>query len=474
MDSVAGAGAGVGDEEHKHAGGDVEDVSLPAVELGKPMRIYIAVRIKPDSVSAADMTKKHISAWDARKGTVSISGTTFKFPSCVLPPEVSQVRVFNTVLPPLIDAFVSGCDVNLLAFGQTGSGKTHTMFGPPGSVCKAQELIPDHGIFLRAALAALHAVRGKHEGGQYASLTGSMVELHFDMLEDLLHNHAACSIGPAPEYRIRGAQEVTLRDDSDVFKLASAVEERTVRGTRMNDTSSRSHCVTTLKLSMLDTGAGTVRTSRFQFFDMMGSERSKGATSAHDPTQNNKKKLAGMEGIVANMSLSQLSQITSVLITSQRRARKGAIATPPTLRGFPPNLMQMLAGSLGGSAATAMICTLSQIPINGNETWHSLSYAKELSPLLALPKRQKAVNVGKAVAELIKLGGDTWTGVVPAAAATNKYVKMRALNAQDAARDLAVLRDLARGAEYELPATASGGGGKKSKGSSRRSRARCK
>lgn len=312
------------------------------------------------------------------------------------------------------------------------------------------------------------------EGGQYASLTGSMVELHFDMLEDLLHNHAACSIGPAPEYRIRGAQEVTLRDDSDVFKLASAVEERTVRGTRMNDTSSRSHCVTTLKLSMLDTGAGTVRTSRFQFFDMMGSERSKGATSAHDPTQNNKKKLAGMEGIVANMSLSQLSQITSVLITSQRRARKGAIATPPTLRGFPPNLMQMLAGSLGGSAATAMICTLSQIPINGNETWHSLSYAKELSPLLALPKRQKAVNVGKAVAELIKLGGDTWTGVVPAAAATNKYVKMRALNAQDAARDLAVLRDLARGAEYELPATASGGGGKKSKGSSRRSRARCK
>jgi hypothetical protein len=46
-------------------------------------------------------------------------------------------------------------------------------------------------------------------------------------------------------------------------------------GTKMNDTSSRSHCVTVFTLSTVD-NEGLLRQSRLQCFDLMGSERFKG------------------------------------------------------------------------------------------------------------------------------------------------------------------------------------------------------
>lgn len=424
-----------------------------AVHVAMPVLVE-PTRIKPDEVSAASITNKHISGWDTDENTVSMARRTFDFPSVVLPPDATQAQVYDTLLPPLVAAFVEGGNVNTLCFGQTGSGKTHTMFGPPGSVASASSLQDNHGLFLRCGLDILRGVQALADSGVSAVLTGSMVELHFDILEDLLHDHQRCSIGPAPEYRVRGAREVFVDSEADLFNLARAVEYRTTRGTRMNDTSSRSHCVTVLKLTTLDPGSNRVRTSRFQFFDMMGSERSKGPTSAHDPRQNNKKKLAGMEGIVANMSLSQLAQITSQLIKEQRKARRRGkgVVKPPALRGFPPNLMQMLAGSMGGDAATAMVCTLSQIPLNGNETWNSLTYADALSPLRTLPKKQPSADLHKKVAAVRQRAGACRSASRKLAPSANKYAIIRAQEGIDAAIDLATLEKLAGVAGVDLGA----------------------
>jgi hypothetical protein len=62
-----------------------------------------------------------------------------------------------------------------------------------------------------------------------------------------------------------------------------------MNATLMNDSSSRTHCITTLMLTKLALdGTEAVTISRFNFADMMGSERSKGQNSAHDVTKNNK------------------------------------------------------------------------------------------------------------------------------------------------------------------------------------------
>ena len=57
----------------------------------------------------------------------------------------------------------------------------------------------------------------------------------------------------------QGAKMVPLRTASEVVGMAAAVETRLCRGTRMNDTSSRSHCVALFTLYMLKDDAVRLR-----------------------------------------------------------------------------------------------------------------------------------------------------------------------------------------------------------------------
>ena len=106
-----------------------------------------------------------------------------------------------------------------------------------------------------------------------------------------------------------------------------AVEQRSVSGTLMNDTSSRTHyCITILKLCWLDIDSHDVCISRLQLFDMMGSERSKGQNSAHDQTKNNKdyitNGMGGVEGIYANMSLMNMRHLINQIVETTNKAKK--------------------------------------------------------------------------------------------------------------------------------------------------------
>ena len=52
----------------------------------------------------------------------------------------------------------------------------------------------------------------------------------------------------------------------------------------MNNSSSRSHCVTVFTLHVRDS-TNNIRVSRFNFFDFMGSERFSGGNAAHNSNQ---------------------------------------------------------------------------------------------------------------------------------------------------------------------------------------------
>ena len=74
-----------------------------------------------------------------------------------------------------------------------------------------------------------------------------------------------------------------------------------------------------LKLTVLE--GGSVRESRIQFFDLMGSERFIGQNAAHDSSQSSKSTQGGWEGIYANLSLSGL--MSAVDIVSKHRLKTG-------------------------------------------------------------------------------------------------------------------------------------------------------
>ena len=135
-------------------------------------------------------------------------------------------------------------------------------------------LRPEHGFVLRSGLDCLVALQQLEARGCRAVLHGSMIEMSILSFQDqncrdLLKDYAVCFVDD--DYHLQGAEQKELTCAADVVQLAAAVETRLTRGTKMNDTSSRSHCVACLKLTVLEGGA--VRESRLQFFDLMGSER---------------------------------------------------------------------------------------------------------------------------------------------------------------------------------------------------------
>lgn len=275
-----------------------------------PIRSF--ARIKPLGADRAGggAAAKRIAAFDEFEGTVAVAlaaggraaaggPQVFDHLDAVIGPEATQEHAYGVVAAPLVEAFVAGTDVDIIFYGQTGAGKTFSAFGPPHSMARASRAVregagdavaaadvlrEEHGFVLRAGFAALAAVEALNaSGASTARLHGSMVELWMggwadQSALDLLNNREPCFVDD--KHHLQGAAQVPMACAADVVHLAAAVETRLTRGTRMNDTSSRSHCVTVLTLTVLDRASGDVRQSRLQFFDMMGSERFKGANSA--------------------------------------------------------------------------------------------------------------------------------------------------------------------------------------------------
>jgi hypothetical protein len=229
-------------------------------------------------------------------------------------------------------------------------------------------LQPEHGCILRAGFEALQVVAGLNAGNTRACLHGSMVEMSIMSLtdqsvNDLLNQRQKCYVDKA--HHLQGALMVPIKTSHDLVRICAAVETRLTRGTKMNDTSSRSHCVTVFTLSVRE--QDKVRQSRLQFFDLMGSERFKGANAAHHSGTSSKSTTGGWEGIYANLSLSSLMSAVQVAAEARRKNKKGKQAN--AMLNF--CLTELLQGSLCGGALTGMITCMSQHPRNGDETYLS-------------------------------------------------------------------------------------------------------
>ena len=394
----AGGSSGGGGGGKAVAGGGGGDGAAAASVAGlTPMAAFVRVKPLDAEPGGGTASSKRITSWDERAGTIEMdvagsvaghgrSGTKeFDYAKEIIGPESTQERVYDSIAAPLVAQFVQGYDVDLISYGQTGSGKTFTMFGPPHSMAEAAAaqkksgagkdisgdgiLRPEHGFVLRSGLDCLAALQGLRARGCKAVLHGSMIEMSILSFQeqncmDLLKDYTVCFVDD--DYHLQGTEHMELHCAVDVVQLAAAVETRLTRGTKMNDTSSRSHCVAMLKLTVLEGGA--VRTSRLQFFDLMGSERFVGQNAAHDSAHSSKSTMGGWEGIFSNLSLMCL--YSCIELAAKNRRKKNP---KPDKSMIGMLLTKLLAGSLMGSALTGMITCVSQSPRNGDETCESLS-----------------------------------------------------------------------------------------------------
>ena len=142
--------------------------SLPQADKGEDYKIKVFCRMRPEHAGIADIPAgfEKDFAYDLKSvESKQISfqnknsdrdNKTFKFMESVITDDMAQQQCFDVMMPPFLERFYAGYNVNFLCYGQTGSGKTHTALGPPGTFSKTASLsgeIEDHfGMFPRACI----------------------------------------------------------------------------------------------------------------------------------------------------------------------------------------------------------------------------------------------------------------------------------------------------------------------------------
>lgn len=287
-------------------------------------QVRVVVRVKPDA-NQEDIFK-YIDG-----NSCSINGSEFSFDR-IFSPRTTQKELFLAHFNEDIDNVLQGYNSTIIAFGQTAAGKSHTMTG--GNTRATEGIIP-------------RAVRRIFEN-ECQFLTASYIEIHNEKARDLFNCLSPVSIlgdGTLKDARILKAESL-----HQVMKmLAEGNKSRAVANTNMNNASSRSHAILSLKL---ESGAKLV------LVDLAGSEVVK-KTGASGQT-------LGEAGSI-NKSLTSLSMVISAL--TQPNASK--------VQHIPyrsSKLTQVLQDALGGDCKTTLIVNCSSSATHMAETISSLRF----------------------------------------------------------------------------------------------------
>ncbi|CAJ0640091.1 4934_t:CDS:10 [Entrophospora sp. SA101] len=317
----------------------------------------------------------------------------------VLGPETTQQEVYVNAVENLVEKFLEGYNVTILAYGQTSSGKTHTMGTADSPLVPAES----KGLIPRAMSTLFSSINSVNYANRKYTLTVSFIEIYNEELIDLLGEEVG-----------ENRPQVTIREDSKGNILWSGLHEfqvntrgslnRQVGATDMNAKSSRSHAIFSVTMTQqkfipnnnnnmplspstpppgirsntpsklfgppsransrlggkFDDGEWVTLTSKFHFVDLAGSERLKKTAASGERAK---------EGISINAGLSALGNVISALGDPNKAKHTTHIPYRDS------KLTRLLQDSLGGNAQTLMIACISPAAFNLNETVNTLKYA---------------------------------------------------------------------------------------------------
>ncbi|KAG2014032.1 kinesin [Coprinopsis cinerea AmutBmut pab1-1] len=281
----------------------------------------------------------------------------------------SQQTLFDDLGKELLDHGFAGFNACILAYGQTGSGKSYSMMGYG----------PDKGIIplTCSELFARVAQKTAEDPNLTFTVEVSYIEIYNEKVRDLLNpkNTGNLRVREHPIYGpyVEDLSKLVVSTYEEMMNLMDEGNKaRTVAATNMNETSSRSHAVFTLLLTMkrhdVETKMDTEKVSRISLVDLAGSER---ANSTGATGQRLK------EGANINKSLTTLGKVISQLaITSQSDGKKGKKGKGEEFIPYRDSVLTwLLKDSLGGNSKTAMIAAIS--PADYEETLSTLRYADQ-------------------------------------------------------------------------------------------------
>ncbi|KAJ3672138.1 hypothetical protein LUZ60_006859 [Juncus effusus] len=281
--------------------------------------------------------------------------------------ESSQEDVFVEI-SQLVQSALDGYKVCIFAYGQTGSGKTYTMMGKLHSE-------PQKGLIPRSLEQIFVTSQTLQKQGWKYRMQASMLEIYDENIYDLL-----LPSGKKSEVAIRHDDKnsyvigLTCKDVFSIKDVSSllkeAAEKRSVGKTQMNEQSSRSHFVFTLRIDGSNEGTEQQVHGVLNLIDLAGSERLDKSGSTGDRLK---------ETQFINKSLSALSDVIFAL----GKKDKGHVPYRNS------KLTDLLQPCLGGDSKTLMFVNVSPEASSAGETLCSLRFAARVNSCeIGVPRRQ--------------------------------------------------------------------------------------
>ncbi|RKP35350.1 P-loop containing nucleoside triphosphate hydrolase protein, partial [Dimargaris cristalligena] len=290
--------------------------------------------------------------------------------------QITQQSLFQSTTLPVIQEFFDGYNTLIFAYGVTNSGKTYTIQGTRDQP----------GIIPRALNIILHHIKDAQSEFEYA-IWVSYAEIYNEFIYDLLDLKTLVT-GSMPPARLNmkirtdvddghyleGITEIRIRTLEDALAvLAHGQKHRTANSTLLNQESSRSHSIFTVKLlrirRQMSVGADTciephmVQVQKMSIVDLAGSERAA-------KTQNTGDRLheAGM----INKSLMVLGNCLETLRFNQFKSDK---MRPQMVPFRESQLTKLFQSSFMGGAKTVMLVNVNPYDDSYEETRRVLKFA---------------------------------------------------------------------------------------------------
>ncbi|KAF8410940.1 hypothetical protein HHK36_003477 [Tetracentron sinense] len=350
------------------------------LELKGNIRVFCRVRpLLPDDCASTEMTVfSYPTSTEALGRGVDLtqSGQKHHFMfDKVFTHEASQQDVFVEI-SQLVQSALDGYKVCIFAYGQTGSGKTYTMMGKP-------EALEQKGLIPRSLEQIFQTSQSLLAQGWKYKMQASMLEIYNETIRDLLSTNR--SVGPdnglgGKQYAIKHdangntyVSDLTIVDVCSFKEVSSllhqAAQSRSVGKTQMNEQSSRSHFVFTLRISGVNESTEQQVQGILNLIDLAGSERLSKSGSTGDRLK---------ETQAINKSLSSLSDVIFSLAKKEDHV---------PFRNS--KLTYLLQPCLGGDSKTLMFVNISPDPSSVGESLCSLRFAARVNACeIGIPRRQ--------------------------------------------------------------------------------------
>ncbi|XP_057358692.1 kinesin-like protein KIF16B isoform X6 [Manis pentadactyla] len=373
--------------------------------------VKVAVRVRPMNRREKDLEAKFIIQMEKSKTTitnlkVSEGGTgdsgrertktftyDFSFYSADTksPDYVSQEMVFKTLGTDVVKSAFEGYNACVFAYGQTGSGKSYTMMGNSG----------DSGLIPRICEGLFSQINETTRWDEASFRTEvSYLEIYNERVRDLLRRKSSKTFNlrvrehPREGPYVEDLSKHLVQNYGDVEELMDAGNIlRTTAATGMNDVSSRSHAIFTIKFTQakFDSEMPCETVSKIHLVDLAGSERAD-ATGATG--------LRLKEGGNINKSLVTLGNVISALADLSQDAANPLLKKKQVFVPYRDSVLTwLLKDSLGGNSKTIMIATISPADVNYGETLSTLRYANRAKNIINKPTINEDANV-KLIREL--------------------------------------------------------------------------